>query len=224
MISKQKGLFIVLFGCAALLAMQVNFSKVLGTENQYFTLFQFFAPIAGGFLGGIAGAASILIAQTANTLIFSKPIALLDLLRFTPMLFAAFYFGSKQKEWAKTIIPLAAIALFWLHPTGSQAWAYALFWTIPLIAFFFKENLFAKSLGATFTAHAVGSVIWLYTLQTTPEFWLALVPIVVYERLLFASGIAVSFVAFNSILHKIESVLPKGVINIDKRYVIKLPA
>ena len=52
-------------------------------------------------------------------------------------------------------------------------------------------------LGSTFTAHAVGSVIWLYAgLVPNPETWLALIPVVVLERILFASGMFVGYTIF----------------------------
>jgi len=217
---KQKLWFVLVFGAAALLAMQINFSRVLGAENQYFTLFQFFGPVAGGFLGPFAGVTSVLIAQIANAFLVPKQLVLVDYLRFAPMLFAAFYFGAKaRQDWIKAAVPLAAMALFWVHPIGSQAWAYALFWLIPIAcAFVFKNSLFAKSLGATFTAHSIGSVIWIYSLPSTASFWLALFPIVIYERLLFASGIMLSFVAMNSLLLRLENKLPKGVLRLDARY------
>lgn len=219
---KNKVLFTVLFGIAALMAMQFNFSAALGAPNQYFTFFQFFGPIAGGFLGPLFGMAGILLAQIANAVLFPKEMVLIDYLRFAPMLFAAFYFGAKAKgNWVKIAVPLAAMALFWAHPAGAQAWYYALYWTVPIIALLaFKNSLFAKSLGATFTAHSIGAIIWLYSLPTTPGFWTSLVPIVAYERLLFAAGIAVSYVAFNTLFHKLERALPEGIIQIDDRYVL----
>jgi hypothetical protein len=51
-----------------------------------------------------------------------------------------------------------------------------------------QKNIFFTSLGSTFTAHAVGSVIWLYTIPMTAGMWLALIPIVALERLCFATG------------------------------------
>ena len=213
--------FTLIFSAAALVAMQINFSAVLGgAENQYFTVFQFFGPIAGGFLGPIAGAASVLIAQVASAILVSKQLVLVDYLRFAPMLFAAFYFGAKAKQdWIRVAVPLAAMVLFWANPVGGQAWEYALFWLIPVACvFFFKDSLFAKSIGSTFTAHSIGSVIWLYSFSSTPAFWFALIPVVVYERLLFASGITVSFAAMNSLLLKVENKLPKGVVNTFAKY------
>ena len=62
-IFSRKGIiFLLLFSVLSLIGMNINFSKLVGAENQFFTLFQFFGPIAGSFLGPIAGALSVLIA------------------------------------------------------------------------------------------------------------------------------------------------------------------
>jgi len=81
------------------------------------------------------------------------------------------------------------MGLFLIHPIGAAASAYTLFWLIP-IAFYYisHKNIFFESLGSTYTAHAVGSVIWLYTVDMTPTAWLALIPLVFIERTLFAIG------------------------------------
>jgi len=112
------------------------------------------------------------------------------------------------------------MVLFALHPVGGQAWVYSLYWLIPVIATFFPERLAGRALGATFTAHAVGSVAYLYMFQSTPAFWLALIPVVAVERLLFASGISVSYVALNSLLAKVENKFDLRALSIDRRYVL----
>ena len=131
------------------------------------------------------------------------------------MVLAAVYFGSKSKKTA--IVPLLCIVLFWLHPVGHQAWIYPLYWLVPVIGLFWaRDNLLMRSLGTTFTAHAVGSTAFLYVYGMTPEFWLALIPVVFVERVLFALGISVSFVAANTVIHKAG--LP--FLNVDPRYVL----
>lgn len=216
-------MFLALFSVLVLVAKQINFSLILGTENQAFTLFQFFGPIAGSFLGPFIGAGAVLIAQLADTILFGKTLTLINLLRLTPMLFAAIYFGfySKKKFNFTAVIPLIAMALFILHPVGQQAWYYSLFWLIPLIASVLKKNLFFRSLGATFTAHSIGSIAFLYSIPTTPELWILLIPVVAVERLAFALGISISFVAFTSVLAKLENHIPSGIISVDKRYTVK---
>ena len=219
-ITKKHLLFILLFALIALIAQQINFSKVIGAEQQYFTFFQFIGPIAGSFLGPIFGIAAIFAAQLSDLFIAGKAFSFINIFRLFPMLFAAYYFGTKKKH-LSIVVPAICMALFWVHPIGAQAWFYALYWLIPIgIALFLKKNLFFKSLGATFTAHAIGSTIWLYTIPMTTQQWMMLMPVVAYERLFFALGISVSFVVFTTVLHKLENALPKGVLNIEAKYVL----
>lgn len=83
---------------------------------------------------------------------------------------------------------------FMAHPVGAQAWVYSVYWLIPVLLYVIrKKSLFLEALGSTFIAHAVGSVIWIYADPITPHAWLALIPVVFIERLIFASGIVVVF-------------------------------
>lgn len=222
--------FVFFFSFLALVFQNINFSKLLGTENQFFTLFQFFGPIAGAFLGPVFGAITVFLAQLGNMFLFGKSFDLLNILRLAPMIFAAMYFGAyKQQFSSKTsivsvIIPLLAITAFVLHPVGSKVWFYSLFWLIPLIARFLPDKMvlgtFFRSLGATFTAHAVGGAIWVWSVPMPAEAWIALIPVVIYERILFASGITVSYIAFNAVLSKAVQKSPaiNNVLRLEKRY------
>lgn len=90
-----------------------------------------------------------------------------------------------------------SIILFVNHEVGySVAW-YSLFWLIPIICKSLGKNLFYDSLAATFTAHAVGTVIYLYTFETTSAFWITLAPRVIIERLIFATGIYLTICIYN---------------------------
>ncbi len=53
------------------------------------------------------------------------------------------------------------------------------------------------ALASTFIAHAVGSVIWLYTVPMVASAWLALIPIVACERLLYTAGIVMGDAVIN---------------------------
>ncbi len=217
--SKKRILFIALFALISVAAYRINFSPLLGAENQAFTYFQMFAPAAGFFLGPAAGATSVLVAQLANYFLLGREFSLLNIARLTPMLFAAIYFGTKKKKLA-AIVPLACIAAFVLHPVGMQSWYYSLLWVIPFAATLFRKNLFAKALGSTFTAHAVGATAFLYAVPTAPELWAMLLPITLAERFVFACGISLSFIAFNSVLSFAESRIPLGILRLDKEYAI----
>ncbi len=214
-------LFLGLFSAIAVLASQINFSSALGAPNQAFTFFQFIGPIAGGFLGAGAGVLTVLLAQIVSFIWTGKSVELLNILRLAPMLFAAFYFAKYGKgKLVQAAVPLVCMALFMLHPVGAQAWYYALYWAIPAVVLLLPENLFLRSLGATFSAHAIGGIDWLYLLPTTPAFWVALIPIVAFERLMFAAGISVSYVAFNTVLSRVEAIAKSGMVAFDRRYVL----
>ena len=261
-------LFLLIFSVLVFVGDRINFSKLVGAENQFFTLFQFFGPVAGAFLGPVVGVLSVLIAEVSSYLILGKTFTLINVLRLLPMLFAAWYFGTK-KDKISFLIPAAAIVLFIAHPVGRQVWFFSLFWTIPIIikilpkkysekllkifinvilitlaviinivypqfrtigyllAFLFVILVFniyskvsVKSLGATFTAHSVGGAMWNYIFPMTKAAWIALIPVVIYERLLFAGGIAISFVLLNTLLDKLSSKTKAEYINVDKRYVL----
>ncbi|MDD5317460.1 MAG: hypothetical protein PHF51_01860 [Candidatus ainarchaeum sp.] len=211
----KKMAFLLVFSLVSLAAGRLNFSPLLGTENASFTFFQFLAPIGGGIIGPFYGAAAALLAQALNFIAFGGGTDLFSLLRFLPAVFAAWYFGSRSGN--ALIVPAACMALFWLHPVGAQAPLYALYWLIPIAAKLFSGNLFARSLGATFTAHAVGSVAFIYAIDSAPALWTALIPVVAFERLLFASGIAVSYVAANALLEALSARVDLSFLNLEKR-------
>jgi len=168
------------------------------------------------FLGPVFGAVAIIFARSADLLINGAEFTVFDIARIFTMVFAAWYFVNYKKNYAMLAIPAIAMAMFFLHPIGSQVWYYALYWLIPIAAFFLRENLWLRSLGASFTAHAVGSIAFLYTFTTSPELWLMLIPIVAIERFVFATGIASSYYIFNTVLNKFFST-SRDVL-IDKRY------
>lgn len=223
LITKKGLMFLLVFSILVFIGDRINFSKLVGADNQFFTLFQFFGPVAGSFLGPVVGILSVLIAEVSSYLFLGKAFTLVNVLRLTPMLFAAWYFGTK-KDKLSFFVPIAAIIIFIAHPVGRQVWFFTLFWTIPIIIKLlpkkYSSKVFLKSLGATFTAHAVGGAIWNYVVPMTPGNWIALIPIVIYERLLFASGIAASFVLLNTILDGLDAKTKEKYLNIDKSRVL----
>ena len=220
----RKGiLFLLIFSVLVFIGDKINFSRLVGGDNQFFTLFQFFGPVAGAFLGPVVGVLSVLIAEVASKLLNHAAWDLATVLRLLPMLFAAWYFGTK-KDKTSILIPIAAIILFVAHPIGRQAWFFSLFWTIPIIIKLlpkkYGERVFLRSLGATFTAHAVGGAMWNYIVPMTQAKWIALIPVVIYERLLFAAGIAVSFVVINTLLDRLDLKTKSEYVNVDKEHVL----
>jgi len=221
-------IFIALFAVFAFVTQRINFSGLVGAENQFFTVFQFFGPIAGAFLGPVVGVIAVFLAEVTDFFIVGKEATWVNVLRLAPMLFATYYFATNKKS-LNIVIPLTAIAMFVLHPVGREVWFFALFWTIPIIAKIlpkkYSNSLIARSLGATFTAHAVGGALWIWTIPMTAAQWIGLIPVVAYERLLFAAGIAISYLALNMLLNKALNVfkvkIPVGVLRIDKRFILK---
>jgi len=182
-----------------LVSAGMGVSAVLGGEKYQFTLDQLFAPTIGAFAGAGIGAGLIIIANAAKALVFGIS-NWFDIARIFTLAFAAYYFAQKKEDIVSAVVPLGAMALFVLHPVGREAWFFSLFWLIPVVASFYRTNLLARSFGSTFTAHSIGTVAFLYTFSTTPAFWIALIPIVVVERLLFGLGISASFLVVNQAL------------------------
>ncbi len=199
---KRKILFSIMFTVLGLLAFQVSVSQIIGS-TQKFTLFELLGPIGGMFLGPILGALSAFVVRALDIIFTHQSLDLLTIIRFLPAICAAVYFGLKNKYTA-IVFPIC-IALFLINPIGRQAWMYSAIWLIPFVATFFKKKLILNSLGATFTAHAVGSVIFLYTFGLTPAIWIGLIPVVFIERGFFTAGIWASCLAFNFILDKLTS-------------------
>ncbi|MFA5074979.1 MAG: hypothetical protein WC436_02640 [Candidatus Babeliales bacterium] len=116
----------------------------------------------------------------------------------------------------KVLLPIMCIILFTLHPEGNKAYIYSFYWFIPMIIYFlnkfrFYNSHFLTALATTFVAHAVGSVIWLYTVPMTAFMWMSLIPVVAIERLIFACCM--------NLLHKL---IFKNIKNFKlKKYLIK---
>jgi len=219
--SRKQALFVLIFAALALVADRINVSSIVGAPGQTFTLFQFFGPIAGAFLGAWLGIAAVLGAELVNFALLGKAVTAINVMRLFPMLFATWYFAKGKDAKAGIAVPLAAMALFWLNPIGLEAWPYALYWLIPVGArLFAADNLFAKSLGTTFTAHAVGSVAFLYATGMAAPAWMALIPQVAVERLLFGAGIACSFVVMNAVLAALTSRWKLEFLSIEPRYAL----
>lgn len=209
---QKKLFFLALFIILGFISLQIPFNKLAGS-NVSFTLFDFFAPIAGAFLGPVYGIGSVLAVEVGNNLIKHTPWTNGSIIRLFPTLFAVYFFASIQKKSGKWIlsIPALAIAAFLVHPEGIKVPYYTLFWVIPFIAYRFRKNLYMKSLGATFTAHSVGGALWIWTFNLKAAVWNGLIPVVIGERLLFAAGITASFVIVKYTLGFLASkkLLPK---------------
>jgi len=219
--TSKKIIFIIAFAVFGFIALQIPFNNIIGSKVS-FTLFDFFGPIAGGFIGAIPGIISVLIMQAIN--FFAHGAEVVDagtIIRFFPMLFAVLYFSRKSK--LNLILPIVAIVAFVIHPIGRQVWLYPMFWIIPIACYFLREkSLVAKSLGTTFTAHAVGSTLWLYVFNLPVEVWISLIPIVIMERAMFTFGIAGTYVVTNNVLKfLVERKIVSANFLVDQKYAWK---
>lgn len=208
---QSKFIFLVIFSVIGFITLQIPFTKLMG-GNVSFTLFDFFGPIAGAFLGPL-GIISVLAVELVNLVVRQIPLTTGTIIRLFPMLFAVWYFGvmsrkSDKGDWGERgnrdrlilVVPLIAIVVFVAHPIGRTVWYYSLFWFIPLVAYIRKDWLLARSLGATFTAHAVGGAAWIWAFNLPATVWQGLIPVVAQERLVMALGIAGSYLLMRRIL------------------------
>lgn len=198
---QKKIFFLALFTILGFVSLQIPFNKLMGS-NVSFTLFDFFAPIAGAFLGPTFGVASVLAVEVGNMLLKHSPWTTGAIIRLFPTLFAVYYFATLKKSPNNLIflVPVVAIISFLAHPIGRMVPYYTFFWFIPLIAYRYRNNLYMRSLGATFTAHSVGGAAWIWAFNLKASVWQSLIPVVVSERLLFAAGIAVSYLIVSKVL------------------------
>ncbi len=218
--TKKNVLFIIIFAVLGFIALQIPIAQLEGSKAK-FMAYDAFAPVAGAFIGTLPGVVAVFLMQFINFLAHGAVIEDAGtIIRFLPMLFAVLYFARKGKF--NLIIPILAIIAFVAHPIGQTVWYYALFWTIPIIAYFFRDRfLLARALGATFTAHAVGGALWIWFFALPASVWISLIPVVALERIFFAFGIVVSFVLVNNLLAFLEKkhILNLGFI-IEEKYLL----
>ena len=166
----------------AALSKLVAISFVVGSIRTFFSAVNVMGPLTVVF-GGLPGGAFFLLLNVA----LGAKITFLLAGTGLPNFLAGCYWRSESKLF-KMAVPLTCMALFWTKTWGTIAAPYALLWLVSIIIALLEiENILGKALGATFVAHAVGSVIWLYFAQVTNVQWFALWPIALGERILLAS-------------------------------------
>ena len=185
-------------GYTALIGLlsKIKVSFIIGSKMAFFGASHCISPLVGYYSGAKASLYTFL-ARTCISAVFLSSMPLALLFYHIPTLCASLYFAahaqtknSLRNRFALATIPLLCFVLFYLHPVGNQALAYTAFWLLPLLSLLIAhKNIFIHALASTFMAHAAGSAIWLYTVgPKTADLWLALIPIVIVERMLFASG------------------------------------
>lgn len=170
----------------------IKVSFLLGSQMIWFSGVNSVLPLAGAF-GGVLGAGLVFLMRQILHLVFFKTVSLSFLAMCIPGFCASLYWATNHYV-IRLLLPIACMGLFIAHPVGSQAFFYSLYWLIPVVLYFVpRKSLFLHALGSTFVAHAVGSVIWCYTVPMTVGMWTALMPIVILERVLFAFGMVVAY-------------------------------
>lgn len=186
-----KGVGIAVFTILLKLTHAIKVSFLVGSKCAFFSLGNCLGPLSGAF-AGVSGAISVslLSALMRSILIGLNPFILA--VYHVPSFFASLYLATPH--WSvRRMLPLLCMALFVLHPVGSGAWWYSLYWLIPVACSFINNSFFISALGSTFMAHAIGSVIWIYLVPMNVAMYSVLAPIVIIERLLFASGMTLAY-------------------------------
>lgn len=221
-VDNRKAAFVLIFSAVGLLLQQFNFSQIVGVigleAKPSFTYFQFLGPVAGGVMGAAGGVFSVLLVAAVNLLLTGQALSLTVVVSALTMAAAVLYFKGNGR--LDVLVPVACILLFWINPNGAEAWYYALFWLIPIASIAYRQNLFVRSLGATFSAHAIGSVAYLYAFSIPAADWAGLMFVTPVERLMFAAGIAVSYYAVNTVLGAFAARTDLSFLSIDKRYAL----
>jgi len=162
----------------------IKIAPIVGSHSSFFSLTDALMPLTG--VVGIGMGVFAVLMRTGLTF-FKISVFIMPLVYHLPGFFAS-------ASWAypnffmKVGVPLLCMILFIVHPFGFYAAPYVLYWLIPIAIYFFgNKTIFLQALSATFIAHAVGSVIWLYVKSLPTVVWIGLIPVVIFERLLYAA-------------------------------------
>lgn len=178
-------------------------SFLLGSQMIWFSGINSVLPLSGAF-GGVLGAGLVFLVRQLVHLFCFKTVSLSFLALCIPGFCASLYWSSRH-AFIRLFLPLACMVLFIAHPVGGEAFIYSLYWLIPVVLYCVPHrSLFLTALGSTFVAHAVGSVIWCYTVSMTPGMWMALMPIVALERTAFALAMVIAYRVISSIFAMID--------------------
>jgi hypothetical protein len=197
-INKKQLFAAALFVVVGFIALQVPLMELLGSKVR-FTLFDAFGPIAGAFLGTVPGVIAVAVMEIVNWIFHGAVMGSPVFIHMIPAVFGVWFFSRPSKY--VLVVPAVCMIAFWLHPEGRGAWMYPLLWVIPFVSYRFQNKfVFARALGATFTVHAVGGALWIWALNLKTAVWIGLIPVVLVERLIFATGITLVYLLVNSLL------------------------
>lgn len=194
MLKKLSRIIPALIAIGIIACCNISITQIVTGKGAYFGISNILMPAIAA-IGGIAGSlfmfAFIGIKIFSGKLLITKGVPTLAAI-YSAQCSAA----SPRSRLINILVPLTMMIMFITHPTGSAAWTYSLFWLIPICCEVLHHcnvnALFTRLLAATFVAHAIGSVMWLYCIPTTPETWFGLLAVVPAERLVFASGATIA--------------------------------
>ena len=164
------------------------FNIIIGSKFAWFSCSSMALPA----LGYHASLVYVILSVFTKGLLFSHISLFYGIYRL-PVVIATL--ALQKRDWKTSVfLPLVAIILFCMHSIGCEVFYYSWYWFIPMIIYYFvADTLVSRALSASFIAHAIGSVIWLYCKNIPVEAWIALMPIVPIERVVIAAGM-LSFV------------------------------
>lgn len=171
-------------------------SSLFGMTSA-FSGFTLLGPVAGAFVG-IGLYAGILAIHRLFR--FALLGTVLPMTCYIPSLAGALYWQHNNRL-VRIGLPVFCMLAFVAHPVGGQAFLYSFYWFIPMFLYFVpRPSVFFTALGATFTQHAVGSIIWLYMGSLTAAEWYALIPVVALERLFAAAALTVAYYSIRALI------------------------
>lgn len=181
----KKSIVAVAFTGCMHIAQKVTLGGIFGSLKSYFSLAHCTAPLLGFF-------------STSSTVYYSfffraavRYLVLNSWSFYLPTLCGTLWLSTESRVF-KLVVPVVCIVLFASHSQASLL--FSCYWIIPLILSFAPKRWIAlQAVGSTFTTHAVGSVLWIYSHPTDPLFWNALLGRVLFERLSYALILTVSY-------------------------------
>lgn len=173
-------------------------SYAIGISDLSFSATHALMPLTGAF-GGLVTTVGVIAFNLCSRLFVGVSHAPYLITYHIPSVMASAYWI--RAHWLiHVVVPLICMIFFIAHPVGMSAVPYACYWFIPIIIYYGSlRSVFARSLGSTMVAHAVGSVIWIYTVPMTSAHWYALLPLVAVERLIYAIAMTLSYHALEKL-------------------------
>ena len=169
--------------CIATLVSFLPFNIIIGSHAAWFS----YSSMALPALGYQSSLLYVILFIFTKSL-FSVHSFLFCVMHRLPLIFSTL--ALQKRDWKiSLLLPSVAMILFCVHPVGQQVFYYSWYWFVPMIIYVFaQDTIYSRACTASFIAHAVGSVIWLYCGTVPVQVWAALMPIVAIERILIAAG------------------------------------